>query len=355
MRLSELINIYIAKRSGVHWKTKNSIRSNTSTLMVFLAALKADPILEDVDDRLVLTVINSRWTQGNSTYPQAYGRIRTFLRWASSRGYPLGEIEGITEVTVSVPDLEKVYLTYPEMLRTVKVAKERKNYRDAGVVEFAYWSHRREAEIFGMKRKDVDFSPRPGAPHGVYWFTETKASKGRQMLDLLEEEANCLKEWLDQYEQAIGEEVPPMAYLFPARYACGKSVKGEGRPTKLLPFVGVTAQSDVFALAYRAAGVYEKRKAGHAARRGGEEDTWVALNEAGVDDPVGVIMERSKQSRSTVELYLNRKASAERSRKAYTLISQKRKEAQEPTEVDTRDEEGQTGARVIRLFPRVTA
>lgn len=353
MRLSELVRIYVAKRSGVHWKSLNTIRSNKSTLNQLQLQLPTDPLIEDVDDRLILRAIDRKWSKGDSTYPTIHARIKTFLIWAKAR-YPIGDVEGITSVNEAIPDLEKQYLTGTEMFLVVKIAREQGDHRNAGAIEFAYWSHRREDEIFSMRRRDVDFTPRNNAPYGVYWFTETKASKGRQMLALLEEEANCLRIWIAHYEDAIGKEIPPMAYLFPSRYGAGRPIKGQQRQTKLRPTEKVGNRTRVFSDAYKAAGVHQPKKGGHAARRGGEEDVYVALREAGVDDPIGVIIERSKQTRETAEAYLNRRAAAERSDRAYALISQRRKEQAGSNQVESQEahETPQTPSNVVRLFPR---
>lgn len=327
MKLSQVIAVYIDNRSKTTWKSHNTRKTVISILRSLSEAIKErlhfDPETSEVDDVLVWAAINSRWQEGNSTWPNTLNKIRSFFKWATTRGYEFGDMASILEYKVKQPDIEKHYVTERELEHLLSVLWEHKRYRDWACIGFAFASHRRSIEVCNLQWKDVDFTPRSDAPYGVYWFTETKTHQGRKMLDLLEEEASYLKEWKKLYEREVGSEVEPSWYIFPTRE------NGTGRIRRIRPEIPVADRSHLFREAFRLAGIWTKGKAGHALRRGGMEEVFQDLTEAGVDDPIGVLIVRTKQTRSTAESYLDKRLAEKRSRDGYAAVAALRKARKE--------------------------
>jgi integrase len=366
--LGAVIERYIEKKTGTTWKSKSAAQSTSGVLRAFLASVitihGVDPDIEEIDDVLVIAAVKARWENHGSTgtYSVNWGRVKTFLNWAGKRGYKLQDLDGFLDEKNPVkPNVPKQFITREENGKAIANELEKGNFRDAYLFDFLFEAHRRISEVLSMQVKHVDLRPQGGKPYGFYLYHRHKTAEGAlETITLQEREAEILKAWLEMYEQMLGRKPHGDDYLFPARYAIGKSIPGERREYQLVPERRIAKHVHLFRKAYEAVGVWQRWKNSHANRRGGMEEAFLEFEERKIPDAIGKVMARSGHSTRDVAFgYLNRDANKMRSDEAYFQI--RRGIPQEPAEEiseensDTIPLVGNTSSNVVDFSSRLRA
>jgi hypothetical protein len=327
VRLSDLIEYCIERKTGTVWKTKGSIGPNVSTLRTFAKVVreiaKVDPEISEIEDRLIMAAVEKQWpkTGQTHTYRAQNGRVKAFFNWAIKKGYTFGDIEAFLANKPKRPEVEKILATREDVEKAKAVLIPRGDFRRARAIEFHFESHRRPGEIPPIRVRDVDLRPQSDAEFGVYWYTEEKSGQGRKRKELQENEANVLRQWLKEYAEAMGvKECYPEWFLFPATRSAG-GVKGGGSSgVKMFPDEMIGDHVYFFTEIWKDAGVYRPRMGGHANRRGGMTEAYEMLVEAGYSDPIEIIIERSDQTPATARDYIGVRTLRTRSVAAYKAI-----------------------------------
>jgi site-specific recombinase XerD len=132
--------------------------------------------------------------------------ISAFVKWCYDEGLlsPTDRhLRGMREKPV-MPARAKTYVTQ-EQLPAVLAAGEEWHVRDRYFMSALWHSWRRSGELSAVRVRDVDLSPYPDSPHGRMIWTNQKAHRPDQCLDMSPGLNQCLREWLRIYEELAGE------------------------------------------------------------------------------------------------------------------------------------------------------
>lgn len=361
--LANAMEEYISFKSMTSWKSTSSRAANASTLRNFIRALsrqlQRDPLTDDLEDALVMKTISERWpeTGTTTTHGASFSRVQQFANWIVASGYQTGSLRVfLASAQPRSVQPEVTFLTRDEARRTFDAVHPYAPCH-AYLVWIAFLLARRPAEMQRLKVGDYDPTRSKDAPHGTYTYTETKAHKGRIKVRLTSSQRDAIEAWLTEYRENVGvKSLRPSWYMFPGAVSAGESAKGRRRMRRLMPESPIVNISQTFARAYKEAGVYEKGKAGHAARRGGATDDHDALEEAGVADPIQHIQRKlGHTDRRVTTRYVRRSEGERKTWEALQMVDDIRAGKISQPEPDTEginesgDTTGEELAKVIQL------
>lgn len=132
------------------------------------------------------------------------------------------------------------------------------------LIHALFYMARRANELNEIRVGQVDRTPRPGFPFGLFQFSDNKKDSELEPMPIQEGLAPKLDEWLHIYEALLGRPLRSTDYLFPAIDTNnGDAIRGVKRPRILVP--GRKMPYGTMWKRLSEAGI----QGAHAARRGG--------------------------------------------------------------------------------------
>lgn len=311
------------------WTSHTTVKNDTAALDALAREVSAiygcDPYLSDIESPLILKAIDRRWpnTGKTTTHKVSTGRVKALFSWLVKRGYVDSEkVDALLAYNPEKPDIEKKYASQEDVEKTFAVLKARGKNRDAYLVALTFWMMRRGGEMVRLSVGDIDFTPTADEPHGHFWYVEGKGKRGRQRVMLRWQAKKLLEEYLAWYAAEIGRPLEDDDFLFPRYIVNGVKAGIGGRSLVVMrPKIPILEHDEIYRDAWKAAGVYESKKGGHACRRGGMSDAFEKLDEAGYADPIEHIMALSgHKSRAVAEAYIDKDAKRLRAQRAFNDI-----------------------------------
>ena len=150
----------------------------------------------------------------NKSFNAYRSRISAFLTWLYAEGVlsPADKHLAHLREKPNTTARPKSFVT-AEQVPAVLDAAEQWHIRDRYFCEALWHSWRRSGELCAVRVRDVDLKPYPDSPHGRLTWTNQKAHRPNQVLDMSPGLQRCLREWLAVYSELEGE--TPEAELVP--------------------------------------------------------------------------------------------------------------------------------------------
>jgi integrase len=200
----------------------------------------------------------------------------------------------------------KSFVREQDLPKVVAVAREW-HERDGAFCEALWASWRRSGELVALRVRDVDLLPYPDSPHGRLTWSNFKAHRPGQVMDMPPALQECLGRWMGLYSSMLGRDLQPSDYLFPALRAEGVVSKGKRRRLVLDPGNPIGQPDSIPRKAFQRAGLWVPGMACHAFRRGAADALYDLAAQRGHKNPLRLAMTAlDHSSEAMTEKYLNK-------------------------------------------------
>jgi hypothetical protein len=162
--------------------------------------------------------------------------------------------------------------------------------RDRYFCEAMWYSRRRAEELKAVRIRDVDLKPYADAVNGVLTWTNSKAHRPGQHLNMSLPLHRTIAEWLAIYGELAGEAPKPGWYLFPGLALEGLTIRDHRRRLVLAPERPIGQPDKIAREAFRRAGIWQEGMATHAFRRGSATDLYEQAIVQGHKHPLRIVM-----------------------------------------------------------------
>jgi integrase len=309
--LTDAISAYIRDCRTLKGLAESTVRRYEISLRQFARALVAvEPyiLMEFVPKSAYLDWVMLANANANKTFNARRSHMSAFLTWCYERDYLRMQDRHLAYVKErpNTTSRAKSFVKAQDMPKVAQAARQW-HERDAAFCEALWASWRRSGELAALRVRDVDTRAYPDSPHGRLTWTNAKAHRPNQVLDMSPDLQDCLSRWMAAYTEMLGRELRPSDYLFPALRPEGMTVKGKRRRLALAPEHPIGQPDSIARGAFQRAGVYVEGMACHAFRRGAADALYDLAAEKGHRNPLRLAMTAlDHRSEAQTEGYLNK-------------------------------------------------
>lgn len=244
----------------------------------------------------------------NKSFNARRSHMSAFLSWAYENDFlsPTGRHLKAVKERPNTTTRTKSFVKASDMPRVLEAAGQW-HERDRAFCEALWASWRRSGELAAVKVRDVDLRAYPDSPHGRLTWTNQKAHRPNQVLDMSPDLQDALSRWMTVYRNLLGRDLRPADYLFPALKVEGMTVRGRRRRLVLDPEAPIGQPDTIARRAFKAAGIYTEGMACHAFRRGAADALYDLAADKGHRNPLRLAMTAlDHRSEAQTESYLNK-------------------------------------------------
>lgn len=309
--LTDAITAYIKDCRTLRGLADSTVRRYEVSLRQFarpLIAAEEFILMEFVPATAYLDWVLLADQKANKTFNARRSHMSAFLTWCYENDYlsPTGRHLKAVKERPNTTSRSKSFVKASDMPRVLDAAGEW-HPRDRAFCEALWHSWRRSGELAAVRVRDVDLRAYPDSPHGRLTWTNQKAHRPNQVLDMSPDLQDCLRRWMETYRQLTGRELRPSDYLFPALRVEGMTVKGRRRRLVLDPEAPIGQPDTIARGAFKRAGIYTTGMACHAFRRGAADALYDLAAEKGHRNPLRLAMTAlDHRSEAQTESYLNK-------------------------------------------------
>lgn len=309
--LTDAITQYIKDCRTLRGLADSTVRRYEVSLRQFARPLIAKEeflLMEFVPQSAYLDWVLLADQRANKTFNARRSHMSAFLTWCYENDYlsPTGRHLKAVKERPNTTTRSKSFVRASDMPRVLQAAGEW-HERDRAFCEALWASWRRSGELAAVRVRDVDLRAYPDSPHGRLTWTNQKAHRPNQVLDMSPDLQDCLRRWLDLYRSLLGRDLRPSDYLFPSLKPEGMTVKGKRRRLVLDPSAPIGQPDSIARRAFKGAGVYVTGMACHAFRRGAADALYDLAAEKGHRNPLRLAMTAlDHRSEAQTEQYLNK-------------------------------------------------